>query len=271
MQLEYRIMSIKQQLGVSCIGWPIVDYRDISEVSKHFIAVKSIVNCLEIPFIPYDWLSRLQELVEQNEINVYSMHLPKNIIGESAAVQNYLCQVIRRAVNMLHIKHLVVHPWDGEAENRQITHLIDRLSLMNVDFSFEMTNKQFLKQLNDYLKSDRAGLTIDAGHYIRLFGGDMSYLKGLPITHIHLRGYSPDIKYARLSMSGDMVDSLIRIVQQKGYTGKFILEYPYDNYGLVEEDLRSVQQMCRPVIPGEIPQSEDPSARRRRGAMGLLC
>lgn len=72
MQLEYRIMSIKHQLGVSCIGWPIVD--------------------LEIPFIPYDWLSRFQ--------------------------------VIRRAVNMLHIKHLVVHPWDGEAEKGQIAHLI---------------------------------------------------------------------------------------------------------------------------------------------------
>ena len=182
MQLEYRIMSIKHQLGVSCIGWPIVDYRDISEVSKHFLAVKSIVNCLEIPFIPYDWLSRLQVLVEQNEIHVYSMHLPKNINGESAAVQNYLFQVIRRAVNMLHIKHLVVHPWDGEAEKGQIVHLMD-----------------------------------------------------LPITHIHLRGYSPDLKYARLSKSGDIVDNLIRIVQQKGYAGKFTLEYPYDNYGLAEE------------------------------------
>lgn len=212
----------------------------------------------------------MQELVEQNEINVYSMHLPKNIIGESEAVQNYLCQVIRRAVNMLHIKHLVVHPWDGEAENRQISRLIDRLSLMNVDFSFEMTNKQFLQQLDDYLKSDRAGLTIDAAHYIRLFGGDMSYLKGLPITHIHLRGYSPDIKYAGLSMYGDMVDSLIRIVRQKGYAGKFILEYPYDNYGLVEEDLRSVQQMCRPIIPGETPQSGSTGKKEEGDEGGVL-
>ena len=240
MQLELTIMRIKDQLGVSCIGWPIVNYRDISEVSKHFIAAKSIINCLEIPFIPYDWLSRLHELVENNKINVYSMHLPKNIIGESAAVQDYLCKIIWRSIKVFHIKHLVVHPWNRVTEKRQIACFIDKLAQMDVDFSIELTNTQFLRQLGDYLISDRAGLTIDAGHYIRLYGRDMGYLEELPVSHIHMRGFSYGKKYARFSQSDDIIDSLIHVIQQKGYTGKFILEYPYDSYDAVVEDAKNL-------------------------------
>jgi len=231
-------MNIRDQLGVSCVGWPIINYKNISEVGEHFINVNRIMSCIEIPYIPYDWIPQFQQLVKENAITIYSMHLPKRMISESKYIQQCLFYTIQRAVSMFHIKCLIIHPWDNIVEDNVISEFMNKLLRININISIELTNTKFLQQLDTYLINDKIGLTIDFSHYVRLFGKNMYELNHLPISHIHLRGYLCDKRYARISESLDAIESFLSMVLKKGYLGKVILEYPYGTYESVKEDIK---------------------------------
>lgn len=226
-----------KQLGLSCIGWPVIDYKNITEVINHFVLAKDIVNCIEIHSFPNAWLAEIANAARNKSINIYSMHLPKKLIYYPNYLQRYYQYIFKRIVSELQLEQLIVHPFDQITTQKEIVEFMDEINKLDTNVAIEITNSFALKQLRDYLISSQIGVTVDFSHYCRIFGEDMSHLKKLPISHIHLRGYLNNERYVRISDSLYLVLTFLDTIMEMGYCRKIILEYPYFDYNSAMEDI----------------------------------
>lgn len=234
-------MNRLKRIGVSCMGWPLVEYKEQDKFMNHIKKLYEIAGCIEIPGFSYYWIEPIKQYFETFGISAYSMHINKAIMDEPYDVQRFLFYSERKIAAGLDICEIVAHPFNRSVKSIEIDKYVRRLETLKKHISIELTNSFFYGQMQDYLKSGEIGITIDLSHYVRMFGDDMSQLKKYPITHVHIRGFAKDKRYVRVSESAELVKKFLYSLMCRDYSGKIILEYPYQDYEAVQSDIEFIR------------------------------
>lgn len=230
-------------IGLSGMGWKEVDYTDKESVIRHFKRIGMIAECIEIPFISPAWISGIKDGVRQNEINIDSVHLPKQFVYEDDSTRNKIAIAARFLASQLDIKKVIVHPFDCLVRKESIEKVLKSIQLIKTDIMFEATSKAFMDQMDLYGVGKQTGLTIDISHYMRIMNENLSKLSDLRINHVHLRGYVRSKRYARMNESKDIVERFLNILIEDNYEGNVILEYPYSSYKDAKDDVDEMKEL----------------------------
>lgn len=230
-------------IGVSCMGWNVIDYTNKESVIRHFEQASMITKCIEIPFIPLTWALDVKKKIRNNKINIYSMHLPKQVIYLDNDLRKQVIIATNYLVDQLNIKKIIIHPFEHLEEENKIIDILESLELIKTQIVFELTNQEFMKQLDIYSVGKQAGLTVDISHYMRIMQRDLTGLFNLTVDHVHLRGYSEEKRYARIQSSIDTVQSFLHALNECNYSGNIMLEYPYSRYEDVVEDIKIIKRL----------------------------
>lgn len=235
--------NMMSDIGVSCMGWRSVDYGDRTSVINFFERASKLAHCIEIPFISFKWIHEVKKKVNQGKINIYSMHLPRQLTDETYETQQQIALTTRYMTKALNIKQVIVHPWNKVVEPETIDKFMSILKLMDTSIAFELTNLEFMEQAQYYNIGTGAGLAVDFSHLMRLSNGTIDLLKTYPINHVHLRGYSSKERYSHISVSLESIKHFLQILKANNYPGKIILEYPYLSYEELYEDLDMLKKI----------------------------
>ena len=233
------------KIGISSIGWPSVDYLSQKSLFQHIKILSEITGCVEIPDFPCSWMSYDEGLSLADPNITYSMHIRKNILDENDITQRLLYLNARKVVKALHVQEIVAHPYDSYTDEERIGRYLKKLISLDSHLSIELTNNYLVDQMSTYLSCTHAGITLDFSHYMRLYGEDLSNIERFPITHVHLRGYSDGLRYARVMDSFVHVRRFVEAILNRGFCGMMILEYPYLDYKEVEKDVEIIDRILR--------------------------
>ncbi len=233
------------KIGISSIGWPSVDYLSQKSLFQHIKILSEITGCVEIPDFPCSWMSCDDGMSIADPNITYSMHIRKNIMYENDITQRLLYMNARKVVKALHVQEIVAHPYESFTEEERIRRYLKNLISFDSHLSIELTNNYLLDHMSTYLSHAHVGMTLDFSHYMRLYGDDFSNIERFPITHVHLRGYSEGLRYARVMDSFVQVRRFVETVLNQGFCGMMILEYPYLDYIEVEKDVEIIERILR--------------------------
>lgn len=230
------------RIGISLYGLRIPGIYDSKETFVNTLNnLVMISNVFEIPLLPLAWIPSIGEYKENNVVEFNTMHMPKNFFGLSSATRFTQLKQARVVIDKLGVSTIVFHPSERTIDEF-LVNSIDVLTKKEEQIAFELCTKTALKQENIYFNNPSHKYVIDLAHLMRMNIQPTS-LDITRISHIHVRGYNKKVHYVRLYESLEIIRPLISFFKTKGFSGDFILEYPYESINDIKSDFKALQSI----------------------------
>lgn len=221
-------------LGCSLCGWKdLTLYKSESSFKRFFedVMLSTQLDYYEMPFLLN--ITYGQDFFECSRGYVYSVHASKYIFEKSIDELKKYFLALNEFCIKLCCRYVVVHNTAAfELRKLEMAILCMKDAVISIE-NVTLNSFDVFFRYSQYCK-----MTIDISHLVYLKQVDLFY-KFQPdnISHFHIRGFSPHVRYVTLSNNRSILIS--KIIEQSvgAYSCPLVLEYPYENLDQLQKDI----------------------------------